>query len=79
MNSSALFVLFFTDVLFGAFRASRSRLAATGSEKRFCVLEGHRPLGISCLHLVNEVNNGTPWPRGVKYLDDPVEMDDGRS
>ena len=30
MNSSALFVLFFTDVLFGAFRASRSRLAATG-------------------------------------------------
>ena len=60
MYSSALFVLFFTDVLFGAFRASRSRLAATGSEKRFCVLEGHWSLDISYVFVVNEVNNSTP-------------------
>ena len=66
-------------MLFGAFRASRSRLAATGSEKRFCVLEGHWSLDISYVFVVNEVNNGTPWPGWQKYLGDAVGEDDGRS
>ena len=68
MYCSALFVLFFTDVLFGAIRASRSRLAATGSEKRFCVLEGHWSLDISYVFVVNEVNNSSPVAKMVKVL-----------